>query len=246
MPISPAPNRGPLPEDHPCHSCDVRALAVCNALGSDDLERFRGLGATVRLAAGQPLFHQGDSANRVFSVTSGMLKLYKLMPDGRRQVIGFAFPGDFLGLAREAEQGCTAEALVDAQLCGFPRSRFDRFVEGAPEMAGELYAKAACDLGAAQEQLVLLGRKTALERLASFFVAMIERAERAGSGQVPAFNLPMSRADIADYLGLTKETVSRVLAELRKRRLVRLQALNRVEILDRTALAATAAGRHAL
>lgn len=202
----------------------------------------RRLGWTIRLGAGQPLFHEGDPATRVFTLTEGALKLYKLLPDGRRQVTGFMLPGDFLGITIDDDYAFTVEALADSKLCWFPRSRFGAFVEAHPDLERGLYRLAAHELAAAQAQMVLLGRKTAEERVASFFVALLERAERAAGGAEGMVDLPMSRLDIADYLGLTKETVSRVLASLKNKRAIRLAALTRIEILDRDALEAIASG----
>jgi CRP/FNR family transcriptional regulator len=121
-------------------------------------------------------------------------------------------------------------------LCWFPRNRFDDFVENHNEMERELYRIAAHELAAAQQQMVLLGRKTATERLASFVLMLAEKIERGGASQVRFVDLPMNRSDIADYLGLTKETISRTLAELKLRRLIRLEALDRIEILERCGL----------
>lgn len=232
-----------LPDGHPCFGCEVRSDAMCRVLGCDDLAAMRRIGWTLHLRTGQPLFHEGDSATRVFTLTSGALKLYKLLPDGRRQVTGFMFPGDFLGISVDDEHAFTVEAVTESQLCGFSRSRFGDFAEAHPEVERELYRIAAHELAAAQAQMVLLGRKTAEERLASFFLALVGRAEKAAGHKVSMIDLPMSRADIADYLGLTKETVSRVLASLKGKRIVRLEAQSRVEVLDRAGLAAMAEGQ---
>jgi CRP/FNR family transcriptional regulator len=202
----------------------------------------RRLGWNLRLKPGQPLFHQGDPASRVFTVTQGVLKLYKLLPDGRRQVMGFVFPGDFLGISVEDEHGFAAEALGVAELCAFPRSRFEEFLSGHPAMERKLFRLAAHALAAAQAQILLLGRKTAEERVATFFLMLLERAEGTGGTARSIVDLPMRRCDIADYLGLTKETVSRVLALLKRRRLVRLEALQRIEVLGRAGLARIAEG----
>jgi len=202
----------------------------------------RGFGRSIRLSPGQPLFHEGDPATRVFTITAGALKLYKLLPDGRRQVMGFMFPGEFLGISVDNEHAFSAEALGSVELCCFPRHRFDQFMSAHTAMERELYRLAAHELAAAQAQMVLLGRKTAAERLASFFLSLLNRAEKAAGLSERMIELPMNRADIADYLGLTKETVSRVLAGLKQRRLVRLDALDRVEVIDRNALSAIAAG----
>lgn len=231
-----------LPAGHPCAGCAVRTEAVCGVLDCDKLGKFRRLGANFRLGAGQPLFHEGDPADRVFTITSGTLKLYKLLPDGRRQVTGFMHPGDVLGISVNNEHAFTAEALDNSQLCAFSRLRFDDFVEDNAAMERELYRLAAHELAAAQQQLVLLGRKTAAERVASFFLALAERIERRSGSAARFVDLPMSRLDIADYLGLTKETVSRVLAQLKQQRLIRLETIDCIEILDRAGLEATAAG----
>lgn len=224
-----------LPNGHPCQGCEVRDKAVCGILGCVDLAEFKELGSTVNLSPGQALFLEGDPATRVFTLTRGSLKLYKLLADGRRHVTGFMHPGDLLGISIDDEHAFTAEALEDAQLCWFPRTRFDGFVEQHLPMERELYRRAAHELAAAQQQLVLLGRKTATERLASFLLILGDRAERV-NGSNPSFKLPMNRSDIADYLGLTKETISRVLSAFRRNRVIRLRAIDEVEIVDREAL----------
>ena len=238
-------NADALPQGHPCFGCEVRSVALCRVLECDDLAAMRRLGWTLHLRAGQPLFHEGDPATRVFTLTRGVLKLYKLLPDGRRQVTGFMFPGDFLGIAVDDEHAFTAEAVADSQVCWFPRNRFGEFAEGHGHLERELYRIAAHELAAAQAQMVLLGRKTAAERLASFFLALLDRAEKAAGQKVRMIELPMSRMDIADYLGLTKETVSRMLASLKGRRIIRLDALDRVEVIDRRQLAGIAEGHEA-
>jgi CRP/FNR family transcriptional regulator len=202
----------------------------------------RALGTMQRLRPEQSVFHEGDPAKRVFMVTHGALKLYTLLADGRRQITGFMFPGDFLGVSVDEEYAFTVEALEDSELWWFSRDMFDRFISEHPQVERELYRLAANELAEAQRQMVLLGRKSATERLASFFLSLLERAERASGTPETRFDLPMSRIDIADYLGLTKETVSRMLAELRTLGLIRLQAQNRVEDLDRERLKAVASG----
>ena len=225
-----------LPPLHPCLGCEVRGRALCSVLDCDNLTQLKRLGPTLRLRAGQALFREGDPATRVFTLTRGSLKLFKLMPDGRRQIVGFMFAGDFLGIATEEEHPFTAELLEEAELCSFSRARFAGFVAEHPSMEHELYRLAAHELGAAQLQLIVLGRKTAREKLASFLLHLADRAEQRGGRNGNTVHLPMSRVDIADYLGLTKETVSRVFSEFRADRLIRLRTLHDVEIADRGAL----------
>ncbi len=232
----------PLPADHVCASCTARTAAVCGVLDCEKLRSFRALGSHVRLATGQTLFHEGDPVHRVYTVTAGSLKLYKLLPDGRRQVTGFMQPGDFLGMSVDDEHAFSAEALEPSRLCVFARSRFDDFTEENGEMERELYRLAVNELAASQQQMVLLGRKNAAERLASFLNSLALRQESISSSEARTIHLPMSRSDIADYLGLTKETVSRVLSLLKRERLIRLEAIDRIAILDRGRLKQMAAG----
>lgn len=223
----------PLPDDHPCRNCDVRAEALCYALDDETLATFRNQGGSLHLVAGQSLFHQGDPADCVFSLTSGVLKLYAILPDGRRQIVAFLFPGDFMGLDARQTHGFSAEAVSDAVLCRFYKGRFERFVDRHPELANARYLRTASELAFAQEKMVMLVRKTATERVASFLYQLHQRAAALGvqkdAAMVP---LPMSRSDIADYLGLTKETVSREFTRLRSLHVIRQHSLALIEILD--------------
>ena len=234
--IASARHLEPLPAGHPCQGCEVRDKAVCGVLDCSRLEEFRNLGWTLKLVPGQTLFHEGDPATRVFTLTRGTLKLYKLLADGRRQVTGFLHPGDFLGISVDDEHAFSAEALEDSQLCWFPRSRFDDFVEDEATMERELYRMAAHELAAAQQQFVLLGRKNATERLASFLLMLAKRMELSNGVGAGMIRLPMSRSDIADYLGLTKETVSRVISAFKRDRVIRLETLDVIQVLDRARL----------
>ena len=231
-----------LPPGHPCEGCPIRPITICRSLRPDVLADMRRLSSMQRLRAGQPVFHEGDPARRVFMLTLGSLKIYTLLGDGRRQVTGFMFPGDFLGISVEGEYAFTIEALQQSELWWFSREAFDSFIETHPSIKRELYRMAAHELAAAQRQIVLLGRKNAAERLASFFLELLKREQTIAGSMAQSFDLPMSRLDIADYLGLTKETVSRMLAELRGRGLIRLERQNRVEVLERERLKEVAAG----
>lgn len=238
LPSSPSPFKAePLPAlspDHVCARCPVRQHTFCRLLGPGALACFKSLGTTGRLGAGQALCHEGDPANLVYNLTAGMLKLYRLLPDGRRHVTGFLMSGDFLGLAVDDEHPFSAEAVEPVEFCRFPRSRFESFIAAHPELERGLYRIAARELAAAQDQMVLLGRKTAAERVASFLLAM--------AGQDAQARLPMSRADIADYLGLTKETVSRTFSALKAAAFIRIASPTRLEILRRDRLEQLASG----
>lgn len=218
-----------LEPGHPCFDCAVRSLAVCGVLEADALRQFKQTGITVHYEAGETVVFESDVAASVYSLTSGLLRLSKLLPDGRRQIAGFLFPGDFLGITMEEEHAFTAEAVAPSTLCRFPRNRFDDFVSGHPSLESRLYAVAAHELAAARQQLVLLGRKTATERVASFLLMLAGRCARDRQEDVV---LPMSRSDIADYLGLRIETVSRELTGLKIARIIRLTGRQSLQIVD--------------
>ena len=156
-------------------------------------------------------------------------------------MIGFTLPGDFLGISIGDHHGFSAEALGPTSMCRFPRARFDAFARAHPALEREIYHVAAHELAAAQSQMLLLGRKSAIERVASLLLDLARR-QQEGAEPVRIVDLPMSRGEIADYLGLTKETVSRVLAQLKSRKLIRLVTLSQVELLDRGSLAEVAQG----
>lgn len=223
--------RPKLEAEHPCFGCAVRTISICGVLASDELREFRQSGATVRYKAGATIFYEGDAADSVYTLTSGTLRLSKLLPDGRRQIAGFIFAGDFLGLTMEDEHAFTAEAITEAELCRFPRHRFDAFLEEHPQLERRLYVLAAHELAAARQQVVLLGRKTAAERVISFLLMLGSRCRKEGGVADEVF-LPMSRNDIADYLGLRIETVSRELSALKSSRLIQLTDTHTVRLLD--------------
>jgi CRP/FNR family transcriptional regulator len=151
------------------------------------------------------------------------------LSDGRCQITGFLFAGDFLGFAGANTQGYTAEAVVPTTVCCLSQSRFMRVLDEFPALERTLLDRATSDLHAAQEQMLLLGRKSARERVASFLVSM---CRRQGLRQDDPLLLPMSRADIADHLGLTLETVSRMLSRLREERILAWSETHEAVIAD--------------
>lgn len=211
-----------------CDDCSVRHLAVCAALSVEQIPRLSAIVGGRRVEAGQMLFQEGDRAEEVFTLIDGMLKLYKLLSDGRRQIVGFLVPGDFLGLAFGKTYVYSAEAVVPTVVCRFRRGPFLGLLEECPTLEKEILDRTSTELAAAQEQMLLLGRKTARERLASFLMALARRRDLKPGQVLP---LPMSRSDIADYLGLTIETVSRTMTAFRSERLIGLPGKHAVEIL---------------
>jgi CRP-like cAMP-binding protein len=157
--------------------------------------------------------------------------------DGRRQIAGFFLPGDFFGLAWQPEHGFTAEALADTVVVGYPRKQLEALAESTPAIQRLLLSMLCKGLAATQEHVVMLGRQTAYERLAWFLLRISER-----SGGSHDIDMPMSRMDIADYLGLTIETVSRGISEFKRRRYISATSTHRIRLTDLTALQALASG----
>lgn len=231
----------PQAESIPCAACPVREITVCGAFQGKDLHRMGSIAHIVRFDAGQTIFSEGECAEHVFNVTSGTIKLYKLLSDGRRQITGFLTPGDFLGLAMNEIYAYNAEAVTQTSLCRFSRRRIEALLDVFPKMQRRLFSMTSNELAAAQDQMLLLGRKTAKEKICTFLLMLSRRAARRGQRENPVI-VPMCRTDIADYLGLTTETVSRTFTQLRTTGVILLEEGNRVRVVDMARLRDLAEG----
>jgi CRP/FNR family transcriptional regulator len=198
-----------------CADCTVRPYAICAALEPAELCELEQLGQRLRYRPNEPVFTQEEVATSCYNLLEGVMRLYKLLPDGRRQIVGFALPGDFLGIAVNDRHGISADAVGPVVVCRFARKSFLRFVEDRPNVLRRINEFAARDLGEAQDQMVLLGRRSAEEKVATFLVKWRDRLAQTGPATAIT-PLPMSRLDIADYLGLTIETVSRTFTKLER------------------------------
>lgn len=213
---------------HPCHhgrseegcaDCKVRLISVCAALTDDELSRLEALSLQLTLDPRQALFAQDERASAVYNITEGTIRLSRLLRDGRRHVMGFALIGDFLGLALPERFTVTAEALSPVTVCRFERRAFTALVEEKPHLLRRLHERAGHELTLAQDHMMLLSRRTAEEKVASFLIGLRERYARIGQTSV-TLELPMGRQDIADHLGLTIETVSRMLTRLDREKVI--------------------------
>lgn len=228
-----------MPE--PCARCGARSFSVCNAIEDQDMCHLASLAVVTEIDAGRCFIAEGEPAESFFNITAGTVKLYKLLPDGRRQITGFAGPGHFLGLAVSSTYAFSAEAIEPVRFCRFSRPKLRSLLVDFPKLERRLLEVAATELVAAQEQMLLLGRKTAKERLASF---LLMQTAQGAPGVEPSAHvtLPMTRGDIADYLGLTIETVSRTLSRLRADRLIDIPNASGVVLRNRAALEQLAGG----
>lgn len=227
------------PGQQRCAQCSARPFSICAAVPDADLARLEAIAEKAHLERGGMLFREGDPADSVYNITAGSVRLSRLLPDGRRQVLGFVFTGDFLNLDRPVEHPWTAEALEPVTVCRFARPRFDTLIAERRELETALLARTSQALALANAQILLLGRKTALERVASFLLRLPDR-DPAHPAREGAVHLPMTRSDIADYLGLTLETVSRVFHRLMAAGVIRQDSRTQVTIENPARLAAMA------
>lgn len=216
----------------PCAACSVRDLSICSVLTDDELSHFTSIVSDVTVAPGQALFFEEDPAEFLFVIREGCARVFKLMADGRRMITGFLYPSDIVGIADRDEYSYGCEAVTTLTVCRMPRQRLLDFFKTYPVLEHRMLDIATNELSAAQDQMLLLGRKTALEKVASFLHVLALRNERRGSAGERLF-IPMSRGDIADHLGLTTESVSRCFTQLRKKDVLKLETAQNVTILDR-------------
>lgn len=188
--------------------------------------------------AGAYLFRQHDRAERIYKITSGVLRLTRLTLAGRRQVIAFGYPGDIIGFPSNGTHTTDCDVLSDAVLASYPRRHLEG-MDGDPELHMELLQAALREITEMQEHFIMLGRKTATEKIAAFLSVLSKRVGQP-LGLFNQFSLPMSRADIADFLGLTTETVSRSLTQLRKGNVISIESIHTVIVLKPDALQALA------
>ena len=216
-------------------SCGLRKTGFAEGLPEGPLVDLFLASVRKSASAREIIVCEGDSSESVFEVVEGVVKLYKLTPDGRRQVTGFVYPGQLFGLSQQGTCIYTAEAVTPVTVVLYPRTKLDHLAAQVPGLAQRLLALATRELITAQEQMLLLGRKTAVEKIASFLVAQAADAVARG-GDGGSLYLPMTRADIGDYLGLTTETVSRVFKPLKEHEILSLRHQKYVVIHDHAKL----------
>jgi CRP/FNR family transcriptional regulator, anaerobic regulatory protein len=216
---------------------NIPTLAMCRGLSQKVTGDIVAISSLRKKQRGETVFAEGDDADSIYEVVSGTLRLYKMMPDGRRQIVGFPSTGHLLGVAPEGTHVYTAEAITDVTLRRYPRASFDRLVDDAPGLARRLWAATADELRFAQDQLLLLGRKTSTEKVASFLLLLA--AQQNVEDEIA---MPMTRGDMGDYLGLTIETVSRTLTKFKRDKVIALPSLDRAVLLNRDELELLAGG----
>ena len=214
----------------------ARQISICSHVDEEGWDRLRVMSSSVTFAKNAFILEQDEPVERVFIITDGMVKLYRLLADGQRQITGFMGPGDLLGgIKGQGPSGCTAEALTRVEACAFRRPDFLRLVHDYPDLCFSLLIMATDEIEAQHDHLTLLGRKRVEERLATFLLIASERWQ-ADDGNGSVVSLPMRRGDIADHLGQTVESLSRAFRKLRTLGFIDLPKPNRVILKNLPAL----------
>lgn len=227
-----------------CANCGSRTAGPCASLDIAALDDMSGESERQSLDPREAVFHQGDPARYVYTLTEGMARLTRVMPDGRQSVIGFRFPGDILGFAPSTEHAFGAEMLTRGMVCRLDRKRLEQMFRRYPVLERRFLDLCIKELAASQDHILALGRFSAEERVAAFLISFTE-AQHRRKHVGPIFELPATRADIGDFLGLTLETVSRAISSFRKRGWIRLHGHSGIELLDGAALTTLATGESA-
>ena len=221
------------PQD--CGDCPIRHRAVCSRTEPDELARLEDMKYYRSFQAGQTVIWSGDRMDFVASVVTGIATLTQTMEDGRRQMVGLLLPSDFVGRPGRTTAPYDVTATTDLVMCCFRRKPFEDMMATTPHVAQRLLEMTLDELDAAREWMLLLGRKTAREKIASL-LAIISRRDvglklRATKGAI-AFDLPLTREEMADYLGLTLETVSRQMSALKRDGVINLEEKRRIVVPD--------------
>ena len=223
-----------------CETCRVRNRAICAALDASEIQALNAIGRQRKLEAGQSLLWEGEDSVLVANVIEGVLKLSTGTADGREQIVGVVYPSDFIGRPFGQQTAHSVTALTEATVCVFSRTDFDNFAREHPALEHKLLQRTLAELDRTRAWMLLLGRKSAGERIAAFLLEMAERLAANGAcenvGGHETFDLPFSRQQIADVLGLTIETVSRQFSKLKNNGVIDLPSRRSVTILNRDEL----------
>lgn len=223
-----------------CSACPIRHRAVCARCEGPELERLAAMKSYRSWAAGETIALEGDALPFVGSVVRGCATLTRSLEDGRVQMVGLLMPSDFVGRPGRAAAPYEVTAATDVTLCLFDRPRFEALLEEAPQVASRLLEMSLDELDAARDWMLLLGRKTARERVATLLTLLLSRA--ATDATPLRADLPLGREAMASYLGLTIETVSRQMSALRRDGVIRLEGGGRTVLCDDLAALTAEAG----
>ncbi|WP_069299064.1 transcriptional regulator FnrL [Neptunicoccus sediminis] len=220
-----------------CGECPIRHRAVCSRCEGADLDILEKIKVYRSFKAGEQILWRGEAMDFVASVVHGVATLGKTLEDGRTQMVGLLLPSDFIGRPGRDRVEFDVVAASDVTLCCFERKPFENLLSVTPDLSKRLVEIALDELDAARDWMLLLGRKTAREKIATFIDMLIRRSSVEGlTAPHDALVLPLSREEIANYLGLTLETVSRQLSALKAQGILRFNDRRSFTVLSPDAL----------
>ena len=198
-----------------CAECQVRFRGICSSLNLNQLNEIASITKHVHYKKGNQIISLNEEADKIYNIVNGSIRQYKILPDGRRQIVGFLFAGDFLGIPYEKNFSFYADAIEESCLCVFSRNDFEMFLKKFPSFKSQVLKKISLKLSNSFEHNLLLGKKDAKEKLATFLI-LISKIQEIREKTNSHFNIPMTRDDISDYLGLRTETTSRIFSTFTK------------------------------
>jgi CRP/FNR family transcriptional regulator len=227
-----------------CESCFIRHRGICAALSVDALEKLSSIARRRTIPVNHYIFRDGDEAISFAAIVSGVVKLIKTTSEGERHIVGLVYAPEFLGHTFAEQHRFSAAAATEVEMCMFPRTSFNRLLDEVPEMQRWLFEFTVRELDISRYWTLMLGRKSSYERVASLLLIMAKRSRNAGcaliSDKSAHFELPLTRSELADYLGLTLETVSRKISGLKRKGLIELRSTREIVVPDLELLAEVA------
>jgi CRP/FNR family transcriptional regulator, anaerobic regulatory protein len=220
-----------------CSNCAVRHASLCGLADDESQKELNRISHVRSFAAGETILAEDDESVLVGNVVSGVLRMSKTMLDGRQQIVGLLFPSEMFGRVFSDRSSFAIEAATDVTLCCFERNAFERLLVRKPQLEHQMLLMTLDELDAARDWMLLLGAQTVLERLISFMMILIRRSQRqkslgASDGGAMTLTIPISRRDLATYIGTTVETISRKIQHLSRKRTIRIIDPRHFEILN--------------
>jgi CRP/FNR family transcriptional regulator, anaerobic regulatory protein len=210
-----------------CEACFIRHRGICRALSMEQLEKLSSIARRRTVPVNHYIFRDGDEAISFAAIVSGVVKLIKTTAEGERHIVGLVYAPEFLGHTFAEQHRFSAAAATEVDMCMFPRASFNRLSDEYPELERWLFEFTARELDISRDWTLMLGRKSSYERVASLLLIIAKRSRNAGCQQnddnYAEFQLPLTRSELADYLGLTLETVSRKISGLKRKGLIELR-----------------------
>jgi CRP/FNR family transcriptional regulator, anaerobic regulatory protein len=227
-----------------CETCAIRHRGICGVLSSEQLDRLGAIGRRRTLVTDEYIFNDGEETISFATIVSGVVKLIKVTSEGERHVMGLMYAPEFLGYTFGGQHRFSAAAATEVELCVFPRKPFRRLLLEFPGLERWLFEFTSRELEVCRDWTLMLSRKSSYERVASLLLIIARRARHSGCAPLidnyAQFVLPLTRSEIADYLGLSLETVSRNMAKLKRKNLIELPGKRDVIVPDLELLSAIA------